>query len=75
MNKLAILVLTLGLMASPVFADSALEMCTNEAKDAGIEDATEMQNYINDCVQQVNADAGQNAEGQASAEQGVAASE
>ena len=57
MKKYLLAFLTLVFLSSSVvFAESATELCTAEAKDAGIEDEAEFRNYVNNCVEQITAD-------------------
>lgn len=58
-----IFVLLLGLVfISPVHAESALSICTAEAKDAGIEDQEDFRAYVDECVEQVSAEMNTNEE-------------
>lgn len=41
-------------LSSPVYAESVIELCATEAKDAGIEDTAEFNTYVNECVEQMN---------------------
>lgn len=53
--------------AAPVFAaESPVDYCTAEAKDAGIEDAEELRNYVADCLEAVRQDS---ADGNVSSEE------
>ena len=55
--KKYLLVAMLALFATgQVYAESAYELCTAEAKDAGIEGKQDFQAYVDECVDQVNAE-------------------
>lgn len=69
MKKALLLVLFSAVLSSPVFAESALEVCTAEAKDAGIQDADEFRSYVDECVEQVSAEMQQNGQGGGEPEQ------
>lgn len=56
MKKSIFIVALAAILSSPVFAESALELCTAEAKDAGIEDAQDLRAYVDECVEQVSAE-------------------
>lgn len=57
--SLLMLLVLLGL--SPVLsaAESAAEICTAEAQDAGIEDADERSAFMADCIEQVSLETGE----------------
>ena len=54
MNKIILTLVTLAFFSAPVFAESINEMCTTEAKDAGIEEAVELKAYVDECITQLN---------------------
>lgn len=62
MKKLSLLVLVGMFAVAPVYAESALELCTAEAKDAGIEDREDFRAYVDECVEQVSAEMSANRE-------------
>lgn len=56
MKKIA-LVFLFGLAFSGFAqAESAAELCQAEARDAGIEDASDFQAYVDECVEQIQAE-------------------
>jgi len=55
MKKLCLFVL-FAFVSFPVFAETPAEYCAAEAREAGIEDSEELNNYISDCMEQVNAE-------------------
>lgn len=55
MKKYLFTFLTLLFFSIPVFAESSLELCNTEAKNAGIDDAIEFDKYVTDCVAQLSA--------------------
>lgn len=55
--KKSILVFLLGMvLAFSAQAESAMEICTAEARDAGIEDQAEFQQYVSECTAQVSSE-------------------
>ena len=69
MRKYFFLILCALLLSSPVYAETALEVCTQEAKDAGIEDPEEFRVYVDECVEQVSAEMQENMQQQQELEQ------
>ena len=57
MKKYTLIFVSMFFLSSPIFADSISEICTTEAKDAGISDTDEFNTYVNECVEQMNSTA------------------
>lgn len=61
--KKYLLITILGLLASVnVHAESAFEICTEEAKESGIEEQSEIRAYVDECVEQLQAEGAGNQE-------------
>ena len=45
-----------GIFVGSAQAETALDICNAEAKDAGIEDPIDFRAYVDECVEQVSAD-------------------
>ncbi|MDH5216358.1 MAG: hypothetical protein OEX19_01580 [Gammaproteobacteria bacterium] len=53
MKKTLLTLVSLIFISSAAFAESPLESCQAEAKDSGIEDTTEFNDFVNNCVEQI----------------------
>ena len=74
MKKYTLAIIALFFLSSPVFAESIVEMCNAEAKDADIEDTEDFNAYVNECIEQMNT-AMQDENENSSSENGVASVE
>lgn len=53
MKKHLLTLVCLIFISSSALAESALEACQAEAKDSGIEDTTEFNDFVTSCVEQI----------------------
>ena len=56
MKKLMLFIVVGVLFTGLAQAETALEVCNAEAKDAGIEDQADFRAYVDECVEQVSAE-------------------
>ena len=56
MEKTLLAFAMLLILSAPVFAESAREICNEEALDAGITEQEEISFYVKECVAQMNGD-------------------